>query len=545
MRFLLLLFTALTWARHSFANTAEHALMITAAPILQSSETQGTGAWSFGGLTRELAKAHYQKEAVSPEEYDQFMRRWLANFVATRPGIQDWVTCAWAQKPRGDSGCDSVALTPEAAPFKLLAISYRPDLAEDTCQGAEGEFRFTFALTQEPLQSRPPYSVAGTEMTVILEYALQKAAPLERDTHGWAKQIMTLNRTELCKDFCPAYQQELKALSTSITRYNPDLPAGSALGQLRSNEVVGDRAFNPALTAVLRQFGDVLTQCYGFLTADPEHFSSSLGQCRQQLRHTSFPFGPIQAASFAFNKALGALQLATNSPVPLPLPTALINTANNALAAVAAQLGLWEMREFTLQAEGLLPNKLHDTPSLAHNNTLALQDFIQEHADEVLSDRIQISQLLNQDASLHHAEIAAANPFDPWRFYSLGGVDGDIVRDARLHSHFATKTCQGCHSTQTTPNGLFLVLNDLMLHAQNSHQIAALATQLLKAHQTEELHIANIDAFYLISPLRDPGPTGQAHLAPFLTRKGGHLDALTTLLEKMVRTEGMGSCQAD
>ncbi len=531
----LVLLTGLSSAGFLAASPERHSLMITDPYILQNAQAQGRGAWSFGGLTQELAKAHYRKNELTPDEYDSFIRNWLQQFQTTRPGMESWVTCAWAGLPHGATDCAERVLAPETAPFKLLAISYRPDLADPGCQGQEGEFRFTFGLTEEALRDRYPWQVPATEMTVILEYALQKALPLERSSQGWAQEFLTLDRPELCKDFCPAYQEELLSLSRSITSFRDELPEGVALGQIRTNEVVGDPAFNPQLTAVLRQFGEQLTACYTELVQTPDDFAGGLDRCRQILRNAQLPAGPILLASFALDKALGALATISYAPVPLPLPAALVNSANNLLSGLSAQLGLWEMREFTLGPEGLTAHVLHDTPSLADNNSKELKAVIQEHADDILKDTIKISEIIESGA-LSPSTIAPANPFDPWRLYALRGADQDIARDARLHSRFAAKTCQGCHSTQTTPNALFMVINDLLLHAKNSRELQGEAARLLRAHQQDELHIANIDAFYMISPLRDPGPQGQNHLAPFLTRKGGHLEKLSYQVQEMARS---------
>ncbi len=517
------------------AATADDSLMITNPKITKSALARDTGAWSFGGLSQELAKAYYNRSVITPAEYNSFIRTWLAQFSDTRPGIKSQVICRWANAASGSSACDTTILEAKNAPFKLLAISYRPDLADASCSDAEGEFRFTFGLTSESIKGRHPSDISGTEMTFIFEYDLKKAEHISRDASQWAQTFKHLDRVELCKDFCPAYVNELQGLSASITNYNPSLPLRSAIGQVRSNEIVGDARFNPILTGALRQLGDLVAACYVGLKNNPSNPAQGFSSCASTLVPNNFSDTRIRSAVTGLKSTFSAMSVAASSPLSLPIPSNLVQPLTNALVTLTSIGPIWEMREFKLSSIGLKQSPLHDTPDFSHNNSPLLLDFVQQNAEAILDGSIKISDLIEFDPNFEKELAAPASPFDFWRFYASGGSDSDLVKDARLHSKFAIMTCQGCHATQTAPNGVIQLVNDLILHSKTTSALGKNAKTLLAAHSREELHIDNVDGFYMISPIKNPGADGKGHLAGFLTKKNGHLSRLTNVLNQLAQ----------
>jgi hypothetical protein len=193
------------------------------------------GAWSFGRLIDNMVDERLR----TPWGRSQFVLRWLRTWereqevnghtVAARPRMRELITEPW----RAASGCTGLDLLCELdfsrAPFRLLAIVYRPDLrrmpgAKST--GYAGQGRFVFGALG-PQGQRLPF-------TVIFEYQLP--ASHRRDILSWAERWHALGRVP----FGPEYNARLQELTHQFSRRGaaPSGRNGSALLQLRTNEVL-------------------------------------------------------------------------------------------------------------------------------------------------------------------------------------------------------------------------------------------------------------------------------------------------------------------
>jgi hypothetical protein len=519
--------------RAATASDPYRSLMIVHPNILRHDDAQPAGPWSFGGLLLEIAKAHHDSPELTPEQYDSFVRDWLESLYETRPGIRQHVTCLWATGKAEDSdACDTTLLRPEHAPFKLMAINYRPDFVKEACSGEEGELRLNFALTLERPEGQKPHELAGGEMTVIFEYDLGRVDHIDMKPADWAVAFQQLSSPDLCADFCADYTAQLQALVSTVTRYNPLLGRDKvALGQIRTNEIVGDTRFRPELTAALRQVGEVFSSCYTSLLQDPEHIGERLRHCAQALGT-----GPTAMLADRLAFVLDRLGRLSALPVAAPVPETLVNAFSEALAALSNRVvAVWEMREAGLTASGLRWRPAKDTPTMSANNTPELAQLIAEHEDAIVDASIDLNQVL-EAGGFERATAVLANPFDGWRFTGDAEIFADDMRrDVRARSKFSQLTCSGCHATQTASIGLVHVVSDVLRHAKRTNMIAPRARELLAAHRDEALELENLDAFYMISPLRDPGETGKGHLAAYLTKPGGELDKRSSKMAELAK----------
>lgn len=178
-----------------------------------------TGAWTFGSLARNLAPTPEQ----APKMVEQMFKTWLTNqqvnsfTIPARPAMQSQVLDIWPRTPNGELDLDR-------SPLQLLAIVNRPDL-RSLSQNKAGEGRFVFAVIGPfgPLQ-----------FTVILEYDLPAITPLQ--IVDWAKAWHALGAIRFPSE---QYNTALQALTDRFTGRGaaPGRPNGSALGQLRTNEI--------------------------------------------------------------------------------------------------------------------------------------------------------------------------------------------------------------------------------------------------------------------------------------------------------------------
>lgn len=213
------------------------------------------GVWTFKHLM--TAMANQAASGIDPSFFtEQWLNHWLANqtinadTVNARAQMQSVIN-QW----RNDSGGGALDL--HKAPFRLLAILPRLDLRTTSGGGGAysvntsgnfldaGEARFIFGLVLKPGWNAAgfigpvqiPGQAAGCRalpMTAIFEFRVPKCHCEE--VRDWARQWVALN------SFVPgtaAYNSRLERLTQQFTRANanPIRPNGSALGQLRTNEV--------------------------------------------------------------------------------------------------------------------------------------------------------------------------------------------------------------------------------------------------------------------------------------------------------------------
>jgi hypothetical protein len=203
----------------------------------EAASTGPAGGWSFGRLIDNMLPQNlYQK--YKDKGRSLFVLRWLRTWeedqhingqrVPARPLIRSLVIDPW----RAASGCtgsdEDCHLDFTKAPFRLLAIVYRPDLRKVPTvddPGRAGEGRFVFGVIG-PDGTRKPF-------TIIFEYAL----PISRkvDILTWAERYRELGQTP----FGPEFNAKLYAVTNEFTKRHaaPHQANGSALLQLRTNEI--------------------------------------------------------------------------------------------------------------------------------------------------------------------------------------------------------------------------------------------------------------------------------------------------------------------
>jgi hypothetical protein len=202
-------------------------LVITALDVVEDPvRTAPGGSWSFDRLIREMAGAH---------DPQAFVMRWLTSWrteqlvngylVPARPPIDTEVIGPW----RARSGCsptdETCKLDLTRSPFRLSAIVYRPDL-RSLPENKAGEGRFVFGVFDARGQAMP--------FTVIFEYLL----PMPRgavDVLDWADRFHRLGRRHPGQPFNGTLQRITDQFAGAGAA--PDRPNGSALSQIRTNEL--------------------------------------------------------------------------------------------------------------------------------------------------------------------------------------------------------------------------------------------------------------------------------------------------------------------
>ncbi len=268
------------------------------------------GAFTFGKLMTEMA--NQPLTGINPSN---FVMQWLQTWQATqtintfnvpaRPNIATQIINPWLAASGG------VSLDLGIAPFRLLAIVNRLDLRTGSSTyggstGNAGELRFVFGLV------KPGRTCQLLPMTVILEYGvpIQGCLPVK----SWAQQWINLNSLALGS---AAYNTALQAITDQVVLRNkaPSKPNGSALNQLRTNEIaIGNpwelRQFN------LRSPIDFLHETPVAQTPDRRFNAFDPGWSGSTLLDTYIMLTPIGATvplSFAGNPFLGGAAPVTNN----------------------------------------------------------------------------------------------------------------------------------------------------------------------------------------------------------------------------------------
>ncbi len=235
----------------SRAVDASKELLITDLSVIESAEettfdsshpsgASKRGAWSFGRLIHNMLP---QGDRDSASAASQFAYSWLGQWESNqqpnalvvpvsgaRSRIRDFVIEPWKLASgcvAGTSDADCV-LDMGKAPFRLVAIVYRPDLrklgtATDPGHAGEGRFVFNLLVDGKPVKE-----------TVIFEYSL----PIFTNMHvlTWAYRFHLLGSFP----FGGAYNTLLRNITNGFSGadQDPRRPNGNALNQLRTNEVV-------------------------------------------------------------------------------------------------------------------------------------------------------------------------------------------------------------------------------------------------------------------------------------------------------------------
>jgi hypothetical protein len=188
------------------------------------------GIWTFGHLMSEMAN-----QPVTGNDPSDFVRKWLSSWETNQSingftvpnrnsGIHSRIIDSWPKLANGK-------LDLSKAPFRLLAIVNRVDLRQSFVYGggAAGEARFVFGAVD---QANPCGSIL---MTAIFEYGIKRNSCPE--LHAWAQQWHNLGSIALGPP--GAFNVALQAITDQFTvaGADPAKPNGSALNQLRTNEI--------------------------------------------------------------------------------------------------------------------------------------------------------------------------------------------------------------------------------------------------------------------------------------------------------------------
>jgi hypothetical protein len=211
-------------------------LMITDLSVVNDARASGpSGPWSFGGLMTAMAP--------KPEDAGRFVKAWLRTWQTTtsingfplepRPDIEKVIIAPWMQRD-GATSFDSWQVNFANAPFRLLAIVYRPDLGiitPDNKIADAGEGRLVFTA----LDLRSGKSVDAADplpFTVIFEYGLK--ATDRAGVTAWASRWHALGTLAFGAD----YNARLQAITDGFSGRgsDPAKPNGNALDQLRTDE---------------------------------------------------------------------------------------------------------------------------------------------------------------------------------------------------------------------------------------------------------------------------------------------------------------------
>lgn len=212
-------------------NLVPHSLMITDLSVVNDPRASHGGKWSFGYLMRSIANT--PATGIVPEE---LVRRWLQHWeedqsisgfvVRKREAIQELID-SWPKQENG-------ALDLDRAPFRLLAIVNRIDLRNNLVLGVPrmggggaGEGRFVYCWVNE--------SGIPQNFTANFEFSVKRST--FEEVREWAKRWYDLKGLAMGSE---QYLQALERITEEFAAAAVDpeqLPAGSALAQLRTNEI--------------------------------------------------------------------------------------------------------------------------------------------------------------------------------------------------------------------------------------------------------------------------------------------------------------------
>jgi hypothetical protein len=207
--------------------TNRELIMTDLSVVNDATRTRGSGAWTFKKLMEDMAPT----AAQAPAMVEAMLNTWLAPqtingfVVPARAAMSTLVLDRW---PRVNGQLDL-----SRAPLRLLAIVNRPDL-RNLAAGKAGEGRFVFGVLDGPTDPNDPAAGNPTQFTLILEYDLP--AQTEADVQRWANDWHALGALPFPS---AQYNAALEAITTGFAGRNaaPGRPNGSALSQLRTNEI--------------------------------------------------------------------------------------------------------------------------------------------------------------------------------------------------------------------------------------------------------------------------------------------------------------------
>jgi hypothetical protein len=235
-------------------------LFINQPAVVGGARAEPGGPWHFSTLVRAMLPA-----GASDADFTAFVKGWLSSWdsdqvltpdpakpagtdnpdrtLAKRPGVASGLFGAWlssSEAARAAAGKpEDGTLVPDLAPFALRAVVYRPDRRDLTrCATSAGEGRFVFGALKQPTAHPTTTPADGIlEMTVIFEYDLP---PASGTAQGWAGLWHALAENPCDATGCDAYLSTLETLTGRFAKGGvfPGRPAGNALAQVRTNELI-------------------------------------------------------------------------------------------------------------------------------------------------------------------------------------------------------------------------------------------------------------------------------------------------------------------
>jgi hypothetical protein len=196
------------------------------------------GVWTFNHLMTQMA--NQPASGIDPSIFvEQWLAHWQAaqtintHLVPAKLQVNNVILTPWPKRPDGH-------IDLAQSSFRLLAIVSRVDLRRTTSGGGgygggatgnfldAGEARFIFGLVDKR------FGCTTSPYAVIFEYRVPKCEC--EMVKGWAKSWVNL---AALVPGTAAYNNTLQVLTEQFVRSNsnPTQPNGSALGQLRTNEI--------------------------------------------------------------------------------------------------------------------------------------------------------------------------------------------------------------------------------------------------------------------------------------------------------------------
>jgi hypothetical protein len=193
------------------------------------SGSNAMGPWSFGFLMNEMANT--PSTGISGSDFaERWLNSWMVNqtingtSVPKRINVDSQILTPWHMA----SGGPNAPLDLAKAPFHLVAIVNRLDLGDNPGYGGPanpGELRFVFGLLD---------GCSPTRFAVIFEFGVPpKSCPRTRTLAQAWQNLSTMTPGS------GPYNTALQALTDPVVTHGamPSKPNGSALNQLRTNEI--------------------------------------------------------------------------------------------------------------------------------------------------------------------------------------------------------------------------------------------------------------------------------------------------------------------
>ena len=302
------------------------------------------GVWSFKTLISNMASGGN----ISAQQFTHnWVQQWMSDqtvnsfTIPARTNIQNFFP--------GWDGINSSTLDMDRLPFRLLAVVNRIDLAKIVAYGkpSSGEIRFVFGLVDpQSLSCSSGGNLASTrEMTVIFEYGdiNDQCTTIKNRANQW----IALSSLPLGSS---TYNTALQVITDDVTLANaaPSKPNGSALNQLRTNEIA--LSFPWQLREFVIDSGNLVSTTIK-QTPDPDLFRINSAVTAQYMENNAFSIlCEINAVPEIFNSqpflgshadyGFGTIWNAPTDPLTLPasIPACTQTNVSSAPPSVQGEL---------------------------------------------------------------------------------------------------------------------------------------------------------------------------------------------------------------